>query len=294
MPLWPRIVAPVGKSGPLIRCSSASSSSSRLAVGVLQVPLDAVGHLAQVVRRDVGGHADGDARGAVDQQVREPRRQDGRFLVLAVVVVLEVDGVLVDVPDHFHGQRRHLGLGVPRGGGAVVAGRAEVALAQGQRVPHGPVLDQADQGIVDRRVAVRVVLAHDLAHHAGALVEGAVRAVAAVEHRVEHAAVHRLEAVAHVRQRTAHDDRHGVVQVGPLHFGLQVHLLHRGRSATSPSSGSSPNAGSPAGSRRRLRRSSFQFLCQSLVAVEPMGQPGRPMRGPARCPGSGRPWRSAG
>ena len=177
------------------------------------------------MRRDVGGHADGDAGGAVDQQVREAGRQDGGFLVLAVVVVLEVDGFLVDVADHLHGQRGHLGFGVPRCGGAVVAGRAEVALAQRQRVAHGPVLDQADQGIVDRGVAVRVVLAHDLAHHAGALVEGAVRAVAAVEHRVEHAAVDRLEAVADVRQGTAHDHGHGVVEVGPLHFGLQVHLF---------------------------------------------------------------------
>ena len=33
MPLWPRIVAPVGKSGPLMRSISASSSSSRVASG---------------------------------------------------------------------------------------------------------------------------------------------------------------------------------------------------------------------------------------------------------------------
>ena len=105
-------------------------------------------------------------------------------------------------------------------------GRTEVALAQGQRVAHGPVLDQADQGIVDRGVAVGVVLAHDLAHHTGALVERTVRPVAAVEHRVQHAAVDGLEAVAHVGKGTAHNDGHGVVQVGPLHFGLQVHLLH--------------------------------------------------------------------
>ena len=203
MPLWPRIVAPVGKSGSLDAQDQLFEQFLAAGGRVGQVPLDAVGNLAEVVRRDVGGHADGDARGAVDQQVGEPGRQDGRFLVLAVVVVLEVDGFLVDVPDHLHGERGHLGFGVPRGCRAVVARRAEVALAQRQRVAHGPVLDQADQGIVDRGVAVRVVLAHDLAHHAGALVEGAVRAVAAVEHRVQHAAVDGLEAVADVRQGAA-------------------------------------------------------------------------------------------
>ena len=177
------------------------------------------------MRRDVGGHADGDAGRAVDQQVRETRRQDGGLLGLAVVVVLEVDGVLVDVAHHLHGERRHLGLGVPRGRGAVVAGRAEVALAQRQRVAQGPGLDEAHEGVVDRGVAVRVVLAHDLADDAGALGERPVRAVAAVVHRVDHAAVHGLQAVAHVGQRTADDDAHRVVEVGALHLGLQVDLL---------------------------------------------------------------------
>ena len=45
-----------------------------------------VDHLAEIVRRDVGRHADGDAAGAVDQQVREARRQDHRLLLGAVVV----------------------------------------------------------------------------------------------------------------------------------------------------------------------------------------------------------------
>ena len=194
-------------------------------LGVVQVPLDTLGHLAQVVRRDVGRHADRDAGRAVDQQVREPRRQDRRLLRAAVVVVLEVDGVLVDVPDHLHGQRRHLALGVPRGGRRVVARGAEVALAGHQRVPQRPVLHQADQGVVDRRVTVRVVLAHDVADDARALGELAVRAVAAVVHRVQHAAVHRLETVADVRQGAADDDGHGVVEVRPLHLQLQVDLV---------------------------------------------------------------------
>ena len=192
---------------------------------VLQVPLGARGDLPQVVRRDVGGHADGDARGAVDQQVGEPARQDGGLLRLAVVVVAEVDGVLVDVADHLHGQRRHPALGVPRGRGRVVARAAEVALAVDERVAHRPVLHQAHEGVVDGGVAVRVVLAHDLADDARALVVPAVGPVAAVVHRVDDAAVHRLEPVAHVGQRAADDDRHRVVDVAALHLGVEVDRL---------------------------------------------------------------------
>ena len=66
-------------------------------LGVLDQRQRRVDHLAEVVRRDVGRHADGDAAGAVDQHVREARRQDRGLEVLAVVVRLEVDGLLVDV-----------------------------------------------------------------------------------------------------------------------------------------------------------------------------------------------------
>src|SRR5207248_5700894 len=38
----------------------------------------------------------------------------------------------------------------------------------------------------------------------------------------EDAAVHRLEAVAHVRQRPLRDDRHGVVEERPLHLLLDL------------------------------------------------------------------------
>ncbi len=239
-------------------------------VGVLQRPLHALVDLAQVVRRDVGGHADRDAGRAVDQQVREPGRQDHRLLRAAVVVGREVDGVLVDVAHHLHGERRHLALGVPHGGGGVVARRAEVALAVHQRCAHHPRLREADQGVVDRGVAVRVVLTHDLADDAGALGEAAVGTVAAVVHRVEHATVHRLEAVADVGQGAADDDAHRVVEVGPLHLDLQL-------------DGLDPAAGSG-----RLDGVVSHWL--SLWCV----RRGALRCGAIRCRGTGRPWRCAG
>ncbi len=52
-----------------------------------------VDDLAQIVRRDIGRHADGDAAGAVDQEIGDARRQNRRLGFLAVVVFLEVDRV---------------------------------------------------------------------------------------------------------------------------------------------------------------------------------------------------------
>ena len=176
MPRRPTISAPVGKSGPLIRSMSASSSSSLEASGFCRNHWTPSLTSRRLWRRDVGGHADRDAGRAVHQQVGEARGQHDRLGGAAVVVGAEVDGVLVDVPHHLHGQRRHLALGVPHGRGRVVARGAEVAVAVDQQHPQRPGLGQAHQGVVDRGVAVRVVDTHDLADDAGALVVAAARA----------------------------------------------------------------------------------------------------------------------
>ena len=140
----------------------------------------------QVVRGHVRGHADGDAGGAVDQQVGERRRQDVRLGQLVVVVGDEIHHVFVEVVGEGEGGGREAGLGVPRGCRAVVE-RAEVAVPVDQRAASGEVLRHAHHGVVDRGVAVRVQLAHDLAHHAGALHVAAVRAQAHLAHHVQDA-----------------------------------------------------------------------------------------------------------
>ena len=233
MPLAPMMSAPGREVRALDLAEHRVEGLLARGVGVGEDPLGGGRDLAQVVRRDLGGHADGDAGRAVDEEVREAAGQHLGLEGLAVVVGLERDGVLVDVADHLHRQRGHPALGVPRGRGRVVARAAEVPLPLHERVAQAPVLDEADQGVVDRAVAVRVVLAHDVADDAGALVEPAVRPVATVVHRVEHPAVHRLQPVAHVGQRAAHDDAHGVLDVRPLHLGVEVDRLravrqHRG------------------------------------------------------------------
>ena len=55
------------------------SARRRVDVRVAEQREAGVDDLGQVVRRDVGRHADRDARRAVDQQVRQPRRQHRRL-----------------------------------------------------------------------------------------------------------------------------------------------------------------------------------------------------------------------
>ena len=211
------MIPPVGKSGPLTWLRQPLDVDRR----VVDVGDRRVDHLAQVVRRDVRRHADGDPRRAVDEQVREARREDRRLLLAPVVVRHEVDGVHVEVAQHLHRQAVEAGLGVAHRGGRVVVDRAEVALPVDERVAHREVLRQAHERVVDRRVAVRVVVAHHLADDPRALRVAPRRPEAELAHPEEDAAVDRLEAVAHVRQGAADDHRHRVVEVGGAHLVLE-------------------------------------------------------------------------
>ena len=110
---------------------------------------DAVDHLPQVVGRDVGCHAHGNALAAVDQQVGETAGQDAGFLFGLVEVEGPVDGLLVNVGEHLAGHLAHAGLGVTVGSRGVAVHRTEVALAVHQRIPQAEILGQADHGVVD-------------------------------------------------------------------------------------------------------------------------------------------------
>ena len=66
-------------------------------VGVVQHRAGCIDGLVEVMRRDVGSHTDGDAVGAVDQQVGEARRQNRGLLQGLIVVRVEIDGFFIQV-----------------------------------------------------------------------------------------------------------------------------------------------------------------------------------------------------
>ena len=117
----------------------------------------AVDDLAHVVRRDVRRHADGDAARAVDEELRELRREHGRLFERFVIVRDEIDGFLVDVLQHELGDARHAHLGVTHGSGGVAVDGTEVAMAVREHVAHGEILRHADDRVVDGRIAMRMI-----------------------------------------------------------------------------------------------------------------------------------------
>ena len=110
----------------------------------------------------------------------------------------------------------------------IAVDRAEIALAVNQHRAHRPVLRHTHHGIIDRTVAVRMVFTHHIRNRTGGLHIFTVPVVAALMGRIENAPVHGLQPVTHIRQRTAHDHAHGVIEIGTLHLLDDRNRLYAG------------------------------------------------------------------
>ena len=190
-------------------------------LGVIQHTDGGVDDLGQVVRGDVGGHADSDAGGTVDQQVGEAAGQHAGLLAGLVEVGVPVHGVLLDVPEHLIRDLGHTGLGVTVSSRGIAIHGTEVAVALHQHVAHGEVLGQTDQGVIHGLVAVGMVAAQHVADAGGGLLEGAVGGQIVLVHGVQDSAVDRLQAVTDIGQGPAHNNGHGIFNIGFLHFRNQ-------------------------------------------------------------------------
>ena len=199
-------------------------------LAVLHVVVDAVAELVQVVRRDVRRHADGDAGRAVEKEVRKLRGEDRRFLERLVEVRHHVDGVLLEVVEKFVRHALHPDFGVTHRRRAVAVDRAEVAVSVDERNPEREVLRHADDRVVDRGVAVRVVLADHFADDARRLHVLDARSRPELVHREEAAAVDWLHSVAGVRKCAPDDYAHRVVDVIAGHRLFYVDVLKCRRS----------------------------------------------------------------
>src|SRR5439155_1348975 len=78
--------------------------------------------------------------------------------------------------------------------------------------------------------AMRMVLTDHVADDARGLDVLLVGRMPLLIHRIQDAAMHRLQTVARIRQRTRHDHAHGVIEVGAFHLVEDGYGTNIGRS----------------------------------------------------------------
>ena len=101
-----------------------------------------------------------------------------------------------------------------------------MAVDEGQAQAEG--LGQAHHGVVHGGVAMGMVLADHVANGTGRFHVRLVRRVTGLVHGVQDAAMHRLQAVAHIGQGAGDDNGHGILEEGGLHLLTEKCRAHDG------------------------------------------------------------------
>ncbi len=194
--------------------------------GILQQGDTGIGNFPQIVRRNVGCHAHGDARRTIQQQVRQSRRQNLRLFHRAVKVGLPVHRTVRELGQQHVRVAGEFRLGVAHSRERLrIVLRAPVALPVDDRIAIRERLCHQHHGFVAGRVAVRMVLADDVANRTRGLLVLVGSPQRQLAHRIDDAPLYRLQTVAERRQCTVENDVHRVIEIGLLGEGPQRLLL---------------------------------------------------------------------
>eukprot|EP00963_Diacronema_lutheri_P009217 scaffold826_cov335-Pavlova_lutheri.AAC.11 len=205
-----------------------------------------IGDFGDVVRWDGGGHSDRDATAPVDQQLRQFCGKYGGFHVGAVEVLCELHGLASQVIQHgFVGKLGQPALGVSHGCGGITIQGSEVSVSIHEGFVEAETLRQSHECIVHGGIAVWMELSQHFSDDSRTLSEGFVGRKSEFVHGEEDPPVHGFESVPRIRQRSSHDHRHGVREVGSRHFLPQLLFDLTRRHAVSIARGRSRGRVSP-------------------------------------------------
>ena len=102
---------------------------------------------------------------------------------------MEIDGLFFDIGENFTREPRHAHFRITHRGRRIAINRSKISLTVNQRIAHREILRHAHDRVVNRGVAVRMILTDDVADDARALLVGLVIIVAELIHRPQHATV---------------------------------------------------------------------------------------------------------
>ena len=190
----------------------------RIEVRLFDQRLCRINYFAKIMRGNVCRHTDSNTTSAIDQHVRIARRQNRRFLIFTIIVILEINSVFFDVSQQRIRRLGHPHLGIAHGCGFITVHGSKVTLPVEQWQRHRKILCHTYQGVINRAVAMRVVFTHRVTNGTRGFSVRFVERVAGFVHRVQNAAVHRLKAIAQIGNRAGNNHAHRVVEVRGFHL----------------------------------------------------------------------------
>ena len=165
------------------------------------------------MRRDIGGHAHGDPAAAIGQKIGKGCGQNHGLGERAVVVFPEIHRIFRQAFQKRLGDNGHPRLCVSARGGIVAVDISKIALTIHQRIAHVEILRQAGHGIIDRRIAMGMIIAHHIAGNLRRFAKSAVGSQLQFAHCIKNAAVNRFQTISCIRQSAVHDRRKRIGEI---------------------------------------------------------------------------------
>ena len=203
--------------GRVIRPEHVLAQVARGRVRILEQADARAHHFVEVVRRHVRGHADRDARGAIEQQVRQARGQPRGLVHRAVEVGRPVDSSVAELTQqHLRDRSQPAFCVAHRRKRFRIVARSEIALAFDERIAVRKRLRHQHHRLVAGTVAMWMELADHVADGPRGFLRLGAGAKSQLAHGVDDPALHRLEAVAEEGQCAIQHDVHRVVEIRAL------------------------------------------------------------------------------
>src|SRR5207253_1810653 len=195
-------------------------------VWIVDLRADSVDHLAQIVRRDIGGHADGDPGSAVNEQIRKRSWKNCRLGARLVVIRDKIDRVLLHVGHERSAEMRHACFGITHGSRRIAFHRSKIALPIDQPLAHRPGLRHVDESGVNHCFAVRMIITARVAADFCAFAMLSPRKEREIMHGKENPTLRWFESVACVRQCARNNDGHRVIEERSRYFVSYIYRLY--------------------------------------------------------------------
>ena len=166
----------------------------------------AIYYFPQIVRRNIGCHADGNPIGTIDQKIRDTGWQYYRFLQRTIIVWHKINGILVQIPEHFHSQFGHTHFSITHSGRRVSVNGAKVTMPIYQQIAGRKILCHTYCGFIYGGITMRMILTKNIADNTSRLLIWFARKHTRFLHRIKDSSVYRLETISHIRKCTGYNN----------------------------------------------------------------------------------------
>lgn len=104
----------------------------------------------QVMWGNIRRHTDSDTHDAIEQKIREARREDTGLLLRSIIVICPINRFFIDILEHEFTEFCHLYFGISHRSSIIPIHRSEISLTIDERITHRKILCHTHHRFVDR------------------------------------------------------------------------------------------------------------------------------------------------